>query len=320
MPDVLAITGPIFLAGLLGFIATRVGLFAKADMRVLGKFVVNIALPALIFSALSQRPLGDVLDGGYLLAYLAGSLTLLGAGYAWGRRVAKLDPAGGSVVAMGMSCANTGFIGYPILLLALPSVAGVVLALNMVVENLVLIPLVLMLAERGRGGRGRWYIVAGTSLARFAANPLLIAIAGGLVVSTLGWRLPAPVVRTVDLFASSCSALSLFVIGGTLVALPMRGLGRQVVPIAVGKLILHPLAVGFAVFALPALGLPALEPSMRVAAVLSAAVPMMGIYTIFAQTWGHENVGAAAMLVATVASFFTLSGLLWVFANHPGVF
>ena len=45
MPDVLAITGPIFLAGLLGFATTRAGLFAKADMRVFGKFVVNIALP-----------------------------------------------------------------------------------------------------------------------------------------------------------------------------------------------------------------------------------------------------------------------------------
>ena len=126
MLDVLAITGPIFLAGLLGFATTRAGLFAKADMRVFGKYVVNIALPALLFNALSQRPLGDVLNGGYLLAYLAGSLVLLGAGYVWGHRVARLDPAGSSIVAMGMTCANSGFIGYPILLLTLPSVAGVV--------------------------------------------------------------------------------------------------------------------------------------------------------------------------------------------------
>ena len=249
MLDVLAITGPIFLVALLGFATTRAGLFAKSDMRVFGKYVVNIALPALIFNALSQRPIGDVLNGSYLLAYLAGSLVLLGAGYVWGHRVARLDPAGSSIVAMGMSCANTGFIGYPIVLLALPSVAGVVLALNMMVENLVLIPLVLLLAERGRGARGRWHTVVGKSLARLAANPLLIAIAGGIAMSALGWRLPAAVARTVDLFALSSSALSLFVIGGTLVAMPMRGLGRQVVPIVIGKLILHPLAVGLAVFA-----------------------------------------------------------------------
>ena len=109
-------------------------------------------------------------------------------------------------------------------------------------------------------------------------------------------------------------------IGGTLVALPMRGLGSKVAPIAVGKLMLHPLAVGLAVLALPALGMPVLDPALRAAAVLTAAVPMMGIYPIFAQAYGHEDVGAASMLVATVASIFTLSGLLWMFANHPGVF
>jgi predicted permease len=221
---------------------------------------------------------------------------------------------------MGMTCANSGFIGYPILLLTLPSVAGVVLALNMMVENLVVIPLVLLLAERGRGGKGRWHTVVGKSLARLAANPLLIAIAGGIAMSALGWQPPAAVARTVDLFALSSSALSLFVIGGTLVALPMRGLGSKVVPIAIGKLLLHPLAVGLAVIALPALGMPALDPSLRAAAVLTAAVPMMGIYPIFAQAYGHEDVGAASMLVATVVSFFTLSGLLWMFANHPGAF
>ena len=65
-----------------------------------------------------------------------------------------------------------------------------------------------------------------------------------------------------------------------------------------------------AVLALPHLGLPALEPSLRWAAVISAAVPMMGIYPILAQAYGQEDVGAGAMLVTTVASFFTLSGLL----------
>jgi len=137
-----------------------------------------------------------------------------------------------------MSCANSGFIGYPILLLTLPSVAGVVLALNMMVANLVVIPLVLLLAERGRGDGGRWHAVVGKAFVRLAANPLLIAIVAASPCPPLGWRLPAAVARTVDLFALSSSALSLFVIGGTLVALPMRGLGRKIVPIAIGKLLL----------------------------------------------------------------------------------
>jgi malonate transporter len=106
--------------------------------------------------------------------------------------------------------------------------------------------------------------------------------------------------------------LSLFVIGGTLVGLPLRGMVRQIMPIAFGKLVLHPLAVLAAVLALPWIGMTALEPSLRVAAVLLAAMPMMGIYPILAQSYGKENLGAASLLVTTLASFFSLSGLIWL--------
>jgi len=132
-------------------------------------------------------------------------------------------------------------------------------------------------------------------------------------MSALGWRLPAPVARVVDLFALSSSAVSLFAIGGMLVGLPLRGVGGDVGAIAAGKLLLHPLAVLLAIQALPHVGLPALDASLQRAAVLSAAVPMMGIYPILAQAYGQEEVGAAAMMVTTVASFFTLSALLWMF-------
>jgi malonate transporter and related proteins len=317
MLDVLAITGPIYVAILLGFVTTRLGLFSKADMRVFGKFVVNLALPALLFNALSQRRIGEILNGSYLFAYLAGSLAALGVGYFWCRRVARLSPTTSTIYVMGMTCSNSGFVGYPILLLTLASAAGVALALNMMVENLVMIPLLLALAERGRGDAGHWHTALGQALARLAANPMIIGLASGFAFSLLGWTLPEPVARAVNLFAMSSSAISLFVIGGALVGLPMRGMSREVVPIAVGKLLLHPIAVLLAVLALPVLGLPALDPTLRTAAVVMAAVPMLGIYPILAQAYDHEGSSAAAMLVTTVASFFTLSGLLWVLTKVP---
>jgi predicted permease len=106
--------------------------------------------------------------------------------------------------------------------------------------------------------------------------------------------------------------LSLFVIGGTLVGLPLKGLSRQVLPITVGKLLVHPLAV-FAVMALLTwLGMPELDASTRTAALLMAAMPMMGTYIVLAQLYGQEDISAAALLVTTATSFFTLSALLWL--------
>ena len=69
---ILGITGPIYLAIALGFLFTRQGVFAKADMQVFGKFTINLALPALLFNALSQRSIGEILNGHYLMAYALG--------------------------------------------------------------------------------------------------------------------------------------------------------------------------------------------------------------------------------------------------------
>jgi malonate transporter len=317
MLDILAITSPIYIAILIGFVATQRGLFDKAAMRVFGTFVVKLALPALLFKALAQRPIGEILNGGYMLAYAGASLALVGVGYLWCRRLAGFGKTTSTFYVMGMSCSNSSFIGYPILLLTLAPVAGVALALNVIVENVVMIPLLLAMAERGRGGGGPWYRLVGQSLARLAANPIIIAVAAGLAVSLSGWKLPAPVERTVNLFAMSSSALSLLVIGGALVGLPIGGLARRAAPIAFVKLLVHPLAVLAAITALPLLGLPPLDPALRMAGVMMAAMPMMSIYPILAQAYGQEDFTATALLISTIASFFTLSGLMWMLHHLP---
>jgi hypothetical protein len=104
MLDILAITGPIYITIALGFATTRLGLFSKSDMRVLGQFVINLALPALLFNALAQRSLGEILNGRYLLVYAAGSLLALGLGWLWARRVRPAPAAAGSAAGFPPSC------------------------------------------------------------------------------------------------------------------------------------------------------------------------------------------------------------------------
>jgi predicted permease len=208
MLDILTITSPIYIIIVIGFAMTRIAVFSKADMRIFGKFVINNALPALLFRSLSQRQIGEILNVSYLLAYLTGSLLVIGLGPFWFRRISGL--------------------------------------------------------------------------------------------------------------ATACSALALFVVGGTLVGLPLRGMASQVAPIVVGKLIFDPLAVLLAITLLSLLGLGEIDPLLRMAAVLMAAMPMMGIYPTLAQVYGQEDFSAVALLAATIASFFTISGWLWMF-KHSSV-
>lgn len=308
MLDILAITGPIYFCIAVGFVVTRWGLFAKAEMRVLGKFVINLALPALLFNAISQRPLREVMHTDYLMAYALGSCTMLLAGYAWARYVQRSATSYRAYFAMGMSCSNSGYVGYPVALLALGPVSGVALALNMVVENLLVLPLLILLADADRKSEGHALKVLAQTLLRLLRNPMILAIVLGFAYSLSGWQLPGPVARTINVFAQASSALALCVIGGTLVGLQIKGMRRQVSKITFGKLILHPLAVLVAATWV----VPIADPQLRMAAVVFAAMPMLGIFPIMAQRHGHEDTAAAALLITTIASFFTLSGLLWL--------
>ncbi len=312
MLDILAITSPIYIIVLLGYLSTRLGLFERPDMRVFGKFVLNLALPALIFNALAQRHIRDVLHPAYLLAYLGGSMLIMTTAYLGGRHLAGLSRIRSTFLAMGMSCSNSSFIGFPILLLMVAPVAGVALALNVIIESLVMLPLLLVMAEHAKDGGGPWRQMVQLTLTRLARNPLVLAVVAGLVISLAEVQLPQPVLRTVTMFSQASGGLSLFVIGGTLFGLPLSTGWQRVIPVVAGKLIGHPLAVLLVMSLLPLIGVAPMEPSLRAAALLMAAMPMLSIYPILAQGYGEADRSATALLVCMVASFFTLSTWMWL--------
>lgn len=310
MLAVLSITAPIFILIALGLVSTRIGLLNREQIRGMGGFVINFALPALVIRALVERPLGEVLNGPYLLAYALGSLAVFGAGFGVSRWLRKDSLAASALTAMGMSVSNSGFIGYPIVAMLLGPPAAVALALGMLVENLLMIPLALALAEVGEQRTGASMAVLGETLKRLLQNPIIIAIGLGLMLSLLEVRLPALLFKVIEMLASASAPVALFVIGGTLYGLKTRGLWLDVGQTGAGKLILHPLAV-FVAFTL----VPTVEPALMVAGVLFAGAPMMSIYPILGQRFGLEGRCAAALVVSTSLAFFTISALVALLAH-----
>jgi hypothetical protein len=183
----------------------------------------------------------------------------------------------------------------------------VALAMCMLVENLLMIPLTLAMADSGRANSSKVSRIVVQSLVQLGRNPIILAIVGGFVVSLLGVPISGTLARTINMLALSSTAVSLFVIGGTLVGLQLKGMRHDVSAIALGKLLLHPFAVGLMVWLLP----PA-DPALRAAAVVFAGTPMLSIYPILAQKYGFESMCAAALLLATVLSFVTISAILWL--------
>ncbi len=310
MLEVFGITFPVFAAMAVGWGVTKAGLFSAADMRVLGRYVLNIGLPALLFGAVARRELGELILPGYFAAYLLGSYATMVLAFVFFTATGT-GPARRAIGVLGVAASNSAYIGFPMLLLTLPEIAPAALSMNVIIDNFFLLPAGLILLElsRPREGRSLPALVGGIAW-QVLTRPFVLALFAGLAVSLSGLPTPDALFRLVDLFAASASALALAVVGGTLAGLPARGDMLLAAQVAGGKLLLHPAVTALAALVLGAAGMAALTADFYAALILSASVPMVGIYTILAQPYGHEGIAARAMLIATVGAFFTVSVLL----------
>lgn len=307
MLSVLAITFPIFCIIAIGYAMVRFGLVGKEGVPFLGRFVLYFALPALIFRALSQRSITEVLNAPYLAAYAIGSLTMLLGGFAFAYFRQKKGGSESALFGLGMACSNSGFIGYPILMQLLGPIATVALALTMIIENLLIIPLALALADSSHNKGSSFAQTFWRTIKSLTRNPIIISIVLGFACALLQIHLPTPLFKVVDMAASASGPVALFVIGGTLVGLRLEGMYRDIGLVVAGKLVAHPLAT------LAALQiLPPFNPVLQVAAVTVACSPMLSIYPILGQPYGVSGRCAAALLAGTVLSFLTISTAIWI--------
>ncbi|RQR24573.1 AEC family transporter [Burkholderia sp. Bp9143] len=308
MLTILTVTGPIYLIIALGYVAGHYGVFSKSEIRVLGTFVVKFALPALIFSALSQHRAQEFVHWHYLLAYAIGSFVLMAAGFAWNGWRRRKGVTISALYALGMSTSNSGYVGYPIAMQVVGAkAAAVALASNLLVENLLMIPLSITLADSNSSTAGSWHLVFLESMRQLIRNPMIIAIIAGFCVALLGIPVGELFSRTVAMLAMSSTAVALFVIGGSLVNLSLAGFKGEVLTVSLCKLLLHPLAVGALAWLVVSD-----DPPLRAAATVYASAPMIGIYPILAQKYGQESFCAAVLLFATLTAFATITTSLYV--------
>ena len=155
MLNVLGIVSPIFIAIAIGYGLAKSEILPKESIRGLGTFVLYVALPALIIKALVRSPLREVIDLRYLAAYGAGSAVAFSLGFALARFGQGRSLQRSALAALGSATSNSGFIGYPLAALVIGSPAIIGLALCMLVENLLIIPAALALAEAGTQARAQ---------------------------------------------------------------------------------------------------------------------------------------------------------------------
>ena len=307
---ILQITFPFFALVLCGYMAARLGLLPQAAIPGLNSFVLYFALPCLLYRFGASTPIAQLLDASLVAVYLLCALLMVGFTVAVTRKGAVNwnDASFGALVA---AFPNTGFMGVPLLVALLGARAAGPAIVTIVVDLLVTSSLCIALSRLDSADIHGAEVAASKALQGVALNPMPWAILLGALSSGLGLLLPTPVMKTLGLLADAASPVALFTIGAVLARSQINSTSRTPVvnylPVALMKLVLHPLLVGGVGLAAMAAGLP-LDRFALTVVVLVAALPSASNVALLAERFGADSGRVARIiLLSTVLAFFTFS-------------
>jgi malonate transporter len=307
---ILLITFPFFALVLCGYLAARRGLLPQLAIPGLNTFVLYFALPCMLYRFGASTPVAQLLDPGVLGVYLVCALLLVGLTIALtrNRRIGWNDASFGALVA---TFPNTGFMGVPLLVALLGAQAAGPAIVTLLVDLVVTSSLCIALSRLDAADSHGAGVAARKALRGVAQNPMPWAIGLGALASGLDFALPAPVMQTISLLADAASPVALFTIGAVLARSQMNSVEvipiKDYVPVALIKLVLHPVLVGLVGWGAMALGVP-LQPFALTVIVLVAALPSASNVSLLAERFGANNGRIARIiLVSTVLAFFSFS-------------
>jgi malonate transporter len=305
----LLVIWPVFAIIGAGFACGRMRLLGPTASSELNRFVVYLALPALLFDVMAEAKWSTLWQPGFVASFTIGSLAIFGCTLAY--RVSRghhLTDA--SIDALNAGYANVGYIGFPLCEVVLGRQSFALVTVATILTVTVLFALAIVFVEIGmqtERNTHRLAIAVGKALIR---NPLLVAPFLGALWSTLGTPLPESVQQLLHLLGGAASPCALVSLGLFLAARLRESTSRGPIAITLAtlKLIAQP-----AITALCAYDLFRLPTATAAAAVLLAALPTGTGPFMVAEFYRREAVvTSGTIFFSTVASIATLTVCLFL--------
>jgi predicted permease len=271
--------------------------------------VFNLALPVLMFAAIIRTDIGEI--GSFPLVAFALIAAFLSFLLLWcGARFYRLRAENLGVFVQASFRANLGILGlaFCVATFAEPGLAIGAVLLAVITPLYNVLSIYALTHAASMEAKMNWPLL----LKGVITNPLIIAIVCALPLAYWQWQLPVMVMKSIDYLAAMTLPLALICIGGSLSLNALRstqGLSWLAVII---KLIILPLIVFIAAYAV---GFRGVELGCLV--LMFASPTAAASYVMVRAIGGNHALAANIIALTTLVSIFTLSitiYLLKVFA------
>ncbi len=311
MLGTLSILLPIFGLIAAGFISRKTGVMGQTAASELNRFVVWLALPALLFDIMANSNWSALYLPDFILVYLIGSVGLFVLVLIW--RLKKGVPlADASIDSVSAAYSNTGYVGFPLLFLVFGASSQVPTTIASIIVVSIVFALAIILIETGLQAEASLRLKIKNVLKAVFLNPLIVSPIAGMLFALTSWQLPQGVETFLTLLSGAASPAALVSLGLFLAdavassnnnTAAARKTAWQLTAI---KLIAQPLLVAWL-----ALSVFEMDYELAMMAILLAALPTGTGPFMLAEYYRREAVTTAqTVLFSTVLSLVTLTLLL----------
>ncbi len=291
-----------------GWLTGRLGGLGPAASSELNRFVIWLALPALLFQTLAEADWAVLWQPGFAASFLGGGLAVMAGTLIWRmRRGERL--AGASLNGLSASYANVGYLGFaigepvfgrgafPLISIAIIMTAGVMFAVAVV------------LLEVGSHAGAHPLRVARRVAGSVLRNPIVMAPVLGGAWAALGIAMPPAGDMFLHMLGAAASPCALVAIGLFFAQKAPAGEDSPwslAIALTLAKLVAHPLAVGLLAWLVFGQSRAATG-----VAVLTAALPTgTGAFMLAHHYRVDVRTTSRAILLSTALSVATLTLLV----------
>ncbi len=306
MNTVVNIVSPLLLFVLTGFVVVRTAMMSVEQVRGLARFLVLIAIPALLLLSLASIDVEAVLNPTLMLAYVGIGAPL--AILAWLIVRFGLGKHGvcATTVALGVAIPNNVILGYPLSAQLFGDAAVPVFACVLLIENVIYLPAAYLVYE--------WIEQRGALSVRSLAtigwqvvvNPVTLSVLLGLACAYWSIQLPSSLEHALEMLGTGVTGMALFVMGGMLASASKLTPEAEVWVAVAMRLVLAPILAVVVCGTFFDLG--AVECGLL---LLLSAAPCFSILPAIAAPYGAGLLGARIQITGTVVSLITLPIILY---------
>jgi malonate transporter len=308
MADIASLVLPFFGLILLGYVAARWKKLDESALGWLNIFIIYGALPALFFKIIGRTPLSELARFDFILTSLAATYTVFAVIYLAGRYGTRSTVGEATIQGLAGAYGNIGYLGPGIALAAFGEAAALPLALIFAFENMMHFSVApTFMAFDGRDSRSPLVLARDVAI-KIATHPFILATAAGFAAAGTGFKAPLVLQTMIDNLAQAAAPCALFAMGVTLALRPLKRVPAEIPYIVPAKLLALPVLMYLY------LSLTGDYPALWVwTALLLASLPTATNVFVIAQqyaTWQER--ASATVLITTVVSVVSVSGLLYL--------